>query len=136
MAVPRLGGLPRHGPPRAPRDPRRRAAARDRLLCGALRLDDPASPLEDCWLVSATDEGEPGIDDAITRRRSERPALGASIVGMVTTVQVRDLDAALAKADELGDDVALARQEVRRVGSVAYVHATEANVVGLFEALA
>src|SRR5579862_1235874 len=90
---------------------------------------------QDYWLLNATTEGAPGIDGAIMRRMGPRPEVGAPIVGMVNTVQVDDLDAALARAMELGADLALERMEIAGVGSVAYVHDTEANVLGLFQSL-
>ena len=92
-----------------------------------------SSPGDGYWLVHATTEGQPGIDGAIVRRRGERPEVGAPIVGMVTTVQVADLGASLARAVELGGDVAEPTREVPGVGWVAYVHDTEANVLGLFQ---
>ena len=87
----------------------------------------------DYWLLAATTEGEPGIDGAIMARQGPRPEVGAPIVGMVTTVQVADLDASLSRALELGGDVALERMTLPHVGAVVYVHDTEANVLGLFQ---
>jgi predicted enzyme related to lactoylglutathione lyase len=124
----------------------------DHLVHFEIHADDPARAIafynglfgwtitpahvDGYWLVSATDEGEPGIDGAIMRRHSARPEIGAPIVGMVTTVQVSDLDKSLERATALGASLAMARQEIPGVGSVAYVHDTEANVVGLFQPLA
>jgi predicted enzyme related to lactoylglutathione lyase len=87
----------------------------------------------DYWLLSTGPDGEPGINGAILPRSGERPPLGAPIVGMVTTAQVDDLDAALTKVLELGGDLALDKMKIPGVGTVAYVHDTEANVVGILQ---
>jgi hypothetical protein len=87
----------------------------------------------DYWLMSTGDPTEPGIDGTVLPRQGERPEIGAPIVGMVTTVQVDDLDATLAKVLELGGDMALDKMAIPGVGVVAYVHDTEANVVGILQ---
>ncbi|MDQ1402826.1 MAG: uncharacterized protein QOG03_1142 [Actinomycetota bacterium] len=88
---------------------------------------------QEYWLLSTGPEGEPGIDGAILPRSGERPAIGASIVGAVNTVQVDDLDATLAKAFELGGQLALDKMPIPGVGTVAYVIDTEANVIGMLQ---
>ena len=121
----------------------------DHLVHFEIHADDPARAIafyttlfgwtvaqmgaEPYWLVTATTEGEPGISGAILPRRGPRPAPDAPVNGMVNTVQVDDVDAALRRARELGGDVALERMEIPNVGAVAYVHDTEGNVVGLFQ---
>jgi predicted enzyme related to lactoylglutathione lyase len=85
------------------------------------------------WLVSTGPKDEPGIDGAILPRMGERPAAGAPIVGMVNTVQVDDLDTALAKAFERGGVLALDKMVIPGVGTVAYVLDSEANVVGILQ---
>jgi predicted enzyme related to lactoylglutathione lyase len=121
----------------------------DHLVHFEIHADDPARAIEfysglfgwstsrmgsdDYWLVSARTDGAPGIDGAIMRRMGPRPEIGAPIVGMVNTVQVGDLAASIQRAQELGASIALERQEIPGVGSVAYVHDTEANVLGLFQ---
>jgi predicted enzyme related to lactoylglutathione lyase len=84
------------------------------------------------WMLSTGTE-TPGIDGAILPRSGERPAIGASIVGMVNTVQVDDLDATLAKAMERGATMALDKMDIPGVGTVAYIIDTEANVVGVLQ---
>jgi uncharacterized protein len=85
------------------------------------------------WLLKTGDEGELGIDGAILPRQGERPAIGAAIVGCVNTVSVADLDNALEKVKALGGDLALDKMTIPGVGTVAYVHDTEANVVGILQ---
>jgi uncharacterized protein len=85
------------------------------------------------WLVSTGPKEEPGIDGAILPRVGERPAPGAPVVGMVNTVQVDDLDTALAKAFDRGGVLALDKMVIPGVGTVAYVLDSEANVVGILQ---
>jgi predicted enzyme related to lactoylglutathione lyase len=51
----------------------------------------------------------------------------------VITVEVDDLDAALAKVEELGGKTALGRQTVGEMGYSAYIVDTEGNVIGLWQ---
>ena len=72
-------------------------------------------------------------------RRGDPAAHGGSphgrapVVGMVNTVQVDDLDAALAKAFDRGGVLALDKMVIPGVGTVAYVLDSEANVVGILQ---
>ncbi|MEP7112258.1 MAG: VOC family protein, partial [Ilumatobacteraceae bacterium] len=85
------------------------------------------------WLVSTGPKEEPGIDGAILPRSGDRPAAGAPVVGMVNTVQVDDLDTALAKAFDRGGVLALDKMVIPGVGTVAYVLDSEANIVGILQ---
>ena len=85
------------------------------------------------WLLSTGSSDEPGIDGAILPRMGDRPAVGAPIVGAVNTVSVDDLDATLVKVNEKGGDLALEKMAIPGVGTVAYVHDTEANVLGILQ---
>ena len=85
------------------------------------------------WLVTTTPQGGVGINGAIIKRRGPRPEIGAPIVGAVVTVQVDDVDATLARCLQSGGTLALEKMAIPNVGSVAYVHDTEANVLGLFQ---
>jgi predicted enzyme related to lactoylglutathione lyase len=55
------------------------------------------------------------------------------IAGPVITVNVDDLDEALARVEKLGGAVALGRQAVGDMGFSAYVRDTEGNVIGLWQ---
>jgi uncharacterized protein len=85
------------------------------------------------WLVSTGPKDEPGIDGAILPRMGDRPTAGAPVVGMVNTMQVDDLDMALAKALERGGVLALDKMVIPGVGTVAYVLDSEANVIGILQ---
>jgi predicted enzyme related to lactoylglutathione lyase len=88
---------------------------------------------EDYWLVTTTPQGGVGINGAIIKRRGQRPEIGAPIVGAVVTVQVEDVDTALTRSLKHGGHLALEKMTIPNVGSVAYVHDTEANVLGIFQ---
>jgi predicted enzyme related to lactoylglutathione lyase len=85
------------------------------------------------WLVSTGPKDEPGIDGAILPRMGDRPTAGAPVVGMVNTMQVDDLDMALARALERGGVLALDKMVIPGVGTVAYVLDSEANVIGILQ---
>ncbi len=85
------------------------------------------------WLVSTGPTDQPGIDGAILPRMGDRPAAGAPVVGMVNTMQVDNLDAALAKAFDRGGVMVLDKMVIPGVGTVAYVLDSEANVIGMLQ---
>lgn len=51
----------------------------------------------------------------------------------VITIDVEDIDAALAKIEELGGQTLLGRQEVGEMGWAAYFKDVEGNLMGLFQ---
>jgi len=85
------------------------------------------------WLVSTGPTDQPGIDGVILPRSGDRPAAGSPVVGMVNTMQVDDLDAALAMAFDRGGVLALDKMVIPGVGTVAYVLDSEANVIGMLQ---
>jgi uncharacterized protein len=85
------------------------------------------------WLLRTGEEGTPGIDGAVLPRSGERPAIGAPVVGFVCTVQVDDLQMTLAEIKARGGDIALEPMTIPGVGTVAYCHDTEANIVGVLQ---
>jgi predicted enzyme related to lactoylglutathione lyase len=90
-------------------------------------------PGMDYWLLTTGSPDQPGIDGAVLPRQGERPAIGAPVVGMVNTIGVDDLEATLAAVKGQGGDIALPTMPVPGVGLLAYVHDTEANVVGILQ---
>lgn len=110
-------------------DPRRAIA----FYSGALGWTIEQMGTEDYWLATTSPDASVGINGAIMKRQGPRPEIGAPIVGAVVTTQVDDLDKALATCVKLGSHLALDKMEIPNVGSVAYIHDTEANVLGLFQ---
>jgi uncharacterized protein len=75
------------------------------------------------------DEGptEPGYINGGLQRR------GSAHEGSVMVIDVADLDAALAKIEELGGQTVLGRQQVGDLGWTAYVKDVEGNSLGLWQ---
>ena len=83
-------------------------------------------------LVSTGPNGEQGplepgfINGGILQR-------GGQITGPVITVDVDDIDAALATIEGLGGTTVVGRQAVGEMGFTAYATDTEGNTIGLWE---
>jgi uncharacterized protein len=88
---------------------------------------------EPYWLADTGDEG-PGINGALLPRRSQVPAVDAPVNGMVVTIDVPDLDAALTAAYANGGTEALPRMAVPGIGWLAYIHDPDNNIVGVLQA--
>jgi uncharacterized protein len=88
---------------------------------------------EEAYWLAETGEG-PGINGAVLPRRTHAPASGAPINGMVVTIDVPDLDAALETAYANGATEALPRMAVPGVGWLAYIQDPDHNVVGIMQA--
>ena len=84
------------------------------------------------WLVKTGSEG-PGIDGGIIQRRGAAPASDAPCNAFVCTIGVDDIDATLAKAQQIGAKVVVPKMDVPGVGTLAYVHDTEGNIVGVLQ---
>jgi predicted enzyme related to lactoylglutathione lyase len=80
----------------------------------------------DYWLASTGEEGEHGIDGAITKRTS--PAAST-----VNTISVPSLDEFMSKVSMNGGKVITPRMTVPGVGYFAYCQDTEGNVFGIME---
>ena len=107
-----------------------RAAAFYRGLLG-WQLTRWEGPM-DYWIVVTGPDGTPGINGGLLRR--PHPLAGNDgVIAYVCTVDVANLDAAFAKALELGGADALPKMPVPGVGWLAYVKDTEGNVLGLMQ---
>lgn len=94
------------------------------------KWDGPA----DYWLVDTGGADEPGINGAIVGRRGDAPVDGQAVNAYVCTVDVDDLDACLARADELGASPAVPKMPVPGVGWLAYVKDPDGNILGMMQA--
>ena len=72
-------------------------------------------------------EGGGGINGGMLARQDP-------ITSPVITIGVENLDDALARIEKLGGKVAIGRQPVGDMGFSAYVHDTEGNLIGLWQA--
>jgi predicted enzyme related to lactoylglutathione lyase len=81
--------------------------------------------------TTAVDEtGAPTEPGAINGGMLQR---GGPVTGPLITIEVDDIDRALARVEELGGKTVLGRQQVGDMGFSAYVTDSENNVVGLWE---
>ncbi len=85
------------------------------------------------WLIKTGEPGQPGIDGGMVPRRGAAPVTGQPVSAYVCTVDVPNLDAAVAKATGSGGSVALPRMAIPGVGWLAYVTDTEGNLVGMMQ---
>ncbi len=81
----------------------------------------------DYWMVTSGDESTPGINGGLM------PA-GGDFGGTINTVEVDDIDAAIAKALANGGEVALEKQAIPGVGYQAYFKDNAGIIVGLHQA--
>jgi uncharacterized protein len=88
---------------------------------------------EEAYWLADTGAG-PGINGAVLPRRGDPPAVGAPVNGMVVTIDVPDLDAALEAAYAAGATEALPRMPVPGVGWLAYVQDPDHNLIGILQA--
>jgi predicted enzyme related to lactoylglutathione lyase len=78
------------------------------------------------WLVVTGPRDAPGIDGGIGRRSSPD-------MGVVNTLEVEDLDAALAAVEAASGTVTRPRSALTGVGWLAYCADTEGNPFGLMQ---
>jgi|SRR5579859_701015 len=83
------------------------------------------------WLITTGSDSEPGINGAILQRQG--PINGDSVIAYVCTIDVADLDVAIANARAQGGTEALPKMAVPGVGWLAYFKDTEGNVFGMMQ---
>lgn len=85
------------------------------------------------WVITTGDTAAPGINGGLIQRHGDGPAIGQSVNAFVCTVDVADVDAAVAKALTLGAIEALPKMPIPGVGWLAYVMDPDRNVLGLMQ---
>ena len=89
---------------------------------------------EKYWLITTGEKGTPGIDGGLLPRPvpgAQQPM--AALNAFVCTVDVPDLDATVAKVNELGGHIVLPRMAIPTVGWLAYAKDTEGNIFGMMQ---
>ena len=81
---------------------------------------------QDYWLASTGEQGTPGIDGAIMRRDPGLPST-------TNTIDVEQLDDALAKVTSNGGKVVAPRMTIPGIGYFAYCQDTEGNTFGMMQ---
>ncbi len=81
----------------------------------------------DYWLVTTGDEGVPGINGGLMVNSGE-------FKGTINTIEVEDIDAAIAKVLDCGGEIALEKDVIPGVGYQAYFKDNSGILVGLHQA--
>ena len=87
---------------------------------------------DDYRVISTGDDG-PGINGGMVRRRGDPPTGGEPVNAWMCTVDVENVDASVAQAEENGGSIALPKMAIPGVGWLAYVKDTEGNIFGLMQ---
>jgi len=86
-------------------------------------------PGVDYWTIVTGPDSEPGINGGLVRRKGS--AEGTAVLAYVCTIQVSDVDAAMAQGLALGGTTALPKMPIPGVGWLAYLKDTEGNIFGI-----
>lgn len=81
----------------------------------------------DYWMVKTGENGTPGIDGGLFKPSDGMPGV------TINTIDVDDLDAAVAKVTANGGSVAVPRMAIPGVGYMAYCKDVEGNLFGLMQ---
>jgi len=81
----------------------------------------------DYWLVMTGDESTPGINGGLMQA-------GGPLSGTVNTIEVEDIDAAIAKIKSNGGEMVLEKDAIPGVGYQAYFKDNAGIIVGLHQA--
>ena len=88
----------------------------------------------DYWMIHTGPDEQPGINGGLMPRRGPVPEAMAAVNAFVITVDVEDLDAAMAKATGAGGSVALPRMAVPGIGWQGYRKDPDGNIFGMMQA--
>lgn len=88
------------------------------------------------WMISTGPDERPGINGGLLPRRGPPPDANAATNAFVITVDVDDIDAAMAKAQTAGAGavVCVPKMAVPGIGWLAYVRDPDGNVFGMMQA--
>ena len=87
----------------------------------------------DYWMIHTGPDEQPGINGGLMPRRGPVPEAMAAVNAFVITVDVEDLDAAMAKATGAGGLVALPRMAVPGIGWLGYLKDPDGNIFGMMQ---
>jgi len=80
------------------------------------------------WLVTTGDTSTPGINGGLMKA-------GGPFKGTVTTIEVEDIDAALAKVKAHGGEIVFEKDTVPGVGQLAYIKDNTGIIIGILQPL-
>lgn len=90
--------------------------------------------MNDYWSAVTGEEGTPGINGGLVRRRGPRPTEGQPVSAFVCTLDVPSVDETLARVTAAGGKVAEPKMPIPGMAWLAYCLDTEGNLFGIFEA--
>ena len=85
----------------------------------------------DYWLITTGPDDQRGINGGLMRRMGTID--GTAVIAYVCTVDVASVDETMARALELGGQVALPKMPIPGVGWLAYAKDTEGNIFGMMQ---
>ena len=88
-------------------------------------------PEVEYWTITTGPDDQPGINGGLVKRRGPSPLEMQSVSGSVCTVQVESVDSILARNEELGGTVALAKMPIPGIGWLAYIKDLDGNILGI-----
>jgi uncharacterized protein len=88
------------------------------------------------WLIHTGPDEKPGINGGLLPRRGGPPADMAPVNAFVITVDVEDIDAAIARAQsgEAAGTLCVPKMAVPGIGWLAYIKDPDGNIFGMMEA--
>ena len=81
---------------------------------------------EPYWLATAGDEGQPGINGAIMKKKDPKQPL-------VNSIDVPDIDAYVEKIEKAGGTICVPKTTIPGVGWLAFFNDPDGNVHGLWQ---
>lgn len=89
---------------------------------------------KDYWLLTTGDEGDPGINGGLVRRRGSNPLIPDQPVNaFVCTIDVASLEETVKKVTSAGGIQVVDKMPVPGVGWLAYCKDTEGNIFGIIQ---
>ena len=85
------------------------------------------------WMVKTGPDDQPGINGGLMKRMGPGPVSGQPVTSYVCTADVTGIDSQIAKACELGAEIAVPKMPIPGVGWLAYLKDTEGNLFGMME---
>lgn len=88
----------------------------------------------DYWMIHTGPDEQPGINGGLMPRRGDLPSPAAAVNAFVITVDVDDIDDAVARGKAAGGSVALPKMPVPGIGWLAYLKDPDGNIFGMMQA--
>ena len=86
----------------------------------------------DYWMIVTGPNEQKGINGGLIKRQGTID--GTAVIAYVCTVDTENLDAATAKATQLGGQIVVPRMPIPAIGWLAYAKDTEGNIFGMMQA--